>query len=97
MSIIFSRGDGYQAEVKLDGQHIELLVHINETGCFAVLFDKVLKRQIGKEQVIDFEDGKQYAVSMGSSYLRRFTRQKFPAIEWKPTSYLRDKLEMLGG
>ncbi len=97
MSIIFSRGDGYQAEVKLDGQHIELHVHINETGCFAVLFDKVLKRQIGKEQVIDFEDGKQYAVSMGSSYLRRFTRQKFPAIEWKPTSYLRDKLEMLGG
>lgn len=96
MSIIFWRGDGYRAEVKLDGQHVEMLVHINEKGYFAILFDKMLEREIGRQEIADFEDGKRYAISMAASYLRRFTRERFPVVEWKPTSYLRDKLELLG-
>lgn len=95
MSIIFSRGDGYHAEVKLDGQHVQVLVHINEQGYFAILFDKMLNREIGRQEIVDFDDGKKYGASMAASYLRRFTRQKFPVMEWKPTPYLRDKLEML--
>jgi hypothetical protein len=95
MSITYSRGDGYQTEVQLGGLCIGILVHINERGCFAIVTDKILKKPVGQQEVEDFEDGKRYAVSMAASYLRRFTRERFPAVEWKPTSYLRNKLELL--
>jgi hypothetical protein len=96
MSITFSRGDGYEAEVSVAGQHLSLLAHINENGYVAFVFDKNRRKALGDPQsVTDFDDGKQYAIHIAATYLQQFTKEKFPTVEWRPTAYLQNKLDRL--
>jgi hypothetical protein len=92
MSGIPMVGDGYEAEVKVNDQHLRLFAEVYELGHVAVVYNVNAKREIARRDADDLKYGMKKAEELASDYLkRRHGVAELPAVDWQMNAQTRNR------
>jgi len=77
-------GDGFVADVDVDGQHLRLFSEIYELGHRAVVYDVNAKNEIARHDADSLEGGKRMAEESAANYLKYVHGiTPLPAVNWQ--------------
>ena len=84
MSSIPTVGDGFLAEVKVEGHHLRLFSEVYEMGHRAVVYDVNAKREIARIDADSLDEGKRKAEESAWDYLKhQHGIAQIPIVSWQ--------------
>jgi hypothetical protein len=77
-------GNGFRAEVKVDGQHLRLFSEVYMLGHVAAVYDVNAKREIARHDVENLDTGKLEAKRSAANHLKYVHGiTPMPGVEWQ--------------
>ena len=85
-------GDGFWAELEVNGQHLRLFSEVYELGHRAVVYDMKTKHEIARRDADSLEDGKRIAEQSAADYLKRVHGvASLPPVNWSMNAQTQQK------
>lgn len=82
MSSVPRVGDGFEADVEVQDQHLRLFSEVHALGYIAIVCHVNAKHEVTRRDATDLEDGKKKAEAAAAEYFKQMGITP-PVVKWK--------------